>query len=144
MFWYKDIWQSPWLQTLDAIGNCQRLVFTVGVSQHMHQITNLWNFELNRLSKLQDINERKNTLVAPSSHEVVCFQNLDFKTSKSISKVSKSNLWKITSFPKNFVTSEGAVSHNVLYYQQLSITHYQLRFILRLLIPKWTPGVVYI
>ena len=29
------------LKTLDAIGNCQRLVFTVGVPQHMHQITNL-------------------------------------------------------------------------------------------------------
>ena len=31
-------------------------------------------------------------------------------------------------FLKKYVTSEGAVSHNVLYYQQLSITHYQLRF----------------
>ena len=31
------------LKTLDTIGNCQRLVFTVGVSQHtcMHKITNL-------------------------------------------------------------------------------------------------------
>ena len=27
--------------TLDTIGNCQRLAFTVGVSQHMHKITNL-------------------------------------------------------------------------------------------------------
>ena len=47
------------LKTLDTIGNCQRLVFTVGGSQHMHQITNLWKFELNRSSKLQDNNERK-------------------------------------------------------------------------------------
>ena len=29
------------LKTLDTIGNFQRLVFTVGVSQHMHKITNL-------------------------------------------------------------------------------------------------------
>ena len=28
-------------KTVDTIGNCQRLVFTVGVSQHMHKITNL-------------------------------------------------------------------------------------------------------
>ena len=46
-------------QRLDTIGNCQRLVFTVGVSQHMHKITNLWKFELNRSSKLRDNNERK-------------------------------------------------------------------------------------
>ena len=31
-------------------------------------------------------------------------------------------------FLENYFTSEGAVSHNVLYYQQLSITRYQVRF----------------
>ena len=31
-------------------------------------------------------------------------------------------------FLKNYVTSEGAVSHNVLYYQQLSIARYQVSF----------------
>ena len=72
------------LKTLDTIGNCQRLVFAVGVSRHMHKITNLWKFELNRSLKLRDINElRKNILVAPLSHVVVCFQMLDFETSNS-------------------------------------------------------------
>ena len=33
--------QTLLLKTVDTIGNCQRLVFTVGVSQHMHKITNL-------------------------------------------------------------------------------------------------------
>ena len=47
------------LKTLDTIGNCQRLVFTFGVSEHMHKITNLWKFELSSSSKLRDINERK-------------------------------------------------------------------------------------
>ena len=28
-------------KAVDTIGNCQRLPFTVGVSQHMHNITNL-------------------------------------------------------------------------------------------------------
>ena len=30
-----------YLKTVDTIGNCQRLAFTVGVSHHMHKITNL-------------------------------------------------------------------------------------------------------
>ena len=52
----------------------------------------------------------------PMSHEVVCFQMLDFETSKSYSEVSKSNSWKITSFS---VTSEGADS-NMFYTTNLS------------------------
>ena len=67
------------------------------ISTYMHKITNLWKFELNRSSKLRDNNERKNTL----SHEVVCFQMLDFETLNSIPEVSKSNLWKISYFLKN-------------------------------------------
>ena len=31
-------------------------------------------------------------------------------------------------FLKNYITSEGAVSHDVLYYQKLSIAHYQVSF----------------
>ena len=31
-------------------------------------------------------------------------------------------------FLKNYITSEGAVSHNVSYYQQLSIAYYQVSF----------------
>ena len=51
--------QQRILKTMDTIGNCRRPVFSLGVSQHMHNITNLWKFELNRSSKLRDINERK-------------------------------------------------------------------------------------
>ena len=36
--------------------------------------------------------------------------------------------WEINSFSKTNVTSEGAVSHNVLYYQQLSIARYEVCF----------------
>ena len=53
-------------------------------------------FELNWSSKLQNMNETKKTL----SHEVVCFQMLDFETSNSKLEVLKSNSWKITSFSK--------------------------------------------
>ena len=51
--------RSPALKTLDTIGNCQRPVFSLGVSQHMHKITNLWKFELDWSSKLRDNYERK-------------------------------------------------------------------------------------
>ena len=112
------------LKTLETIGNCQRPVFSLGVAQHLHKITNLWKFEVNRSSKLRDNNERK----IPLSHEVVCFHMADFETSNSKSEVSKSNSLKNTSFPKNYVTLEGAVSNNVFYYQQLPITRYQVRF----------------
>ena len=56
------------LKTLDTIGNCQRPVFSLGVSQHMHKVTNVWKLELNWSSKLRDKdnNERKNTLVIRS------------------------------------------------------------------------------
>ena len=54
------------LKTLDTFGHCQRPVFSLGVSQHMRKITNLWNFELNRSSKLRDNNERKSTYVTRS------------------------------------------------------------------------------
>ena len=61
------------------------------------------------------------------SYEVVCFQMLDFETSSAKSEVSKST-WKITFFLEKYATSEGAVPHNVLYYQPLPITRYQVRF----------------
>ena len=66
----------------------------------------------------------------PLSHEVVCFQILDFGTSKSNSEVSTSNSNMLVQnyfFLENHVTSEGAVSHNVWYDRQLSIAFYQLR-----------------
>ena len=56
--------------------------------------------------------------------EVVCFKILDFETSSSNSEVSKLNSWKFNSFSKT--TLLGAVSYNVLYYQQLPITGYQI------------------
>ena len=47
-------WVTTNLKTLDTIANCQRLALTVGVSQHMHKITKLWKFEINRSSKLRN------------------------------------------------------------------------------------------
>ena len=44
---------------MDTIGNCQRPFFSLGVYQHLHKITNLWKFELDWSSELQDNYERK-------------------------------------------------------------------------------------
>ena len=71
-----------------------------------------------------EITVKEKTLL---SHEGVCFQMLDFETSKSNSVVSKSNS-NIYFFLENYVTFKRAVSHNVLYYQQLSIVYYQVSF----------------
>ena len=57
---------------------------------------------------------------------------LDFGTSKSNSEISKSNsniLVENYFFLENYVTSEGADSHNALYYQQLSIACIQSQFL---------------
>ena len=48
----------------------------------------------------------------------------DFETSNSKLEVS----WENDFFLENYVSSEGAVSHNVLYYQPLPITRNQERF----------------
>jgi hypothetical protein len=52
---------------------------------------------------------------------------LDFETSNSKLEVSKIKFVENYFFLKNYVTSEGAVSHNVFYYQPLPITRYQVR-----------------
>ena len=64
----------------------------------------------------------------PMSHEVACFQ-IYFETTKSNYEFStirgKLHLSR-TTFTLRLL--EGAVSHNVLFYQHLSITRYQVRF----------------
>ena len=57
----------------------------------------------------------------PLLHYFVCFQML---IKGFIAFIFE---WEYL-FLKNYVTSEGAVSHNVLYYQQLSIARYQVSF----------------
>ena len=54
-----------YLKALDTFGNCQRLSFSLGVSQH--------NIGYNWSSKLRENSWIQNTLVA----QVVCFQSLN-------------------------------------------------------------------
>ena len=54
---------------------------------------------------------------------------LGFKTSAELSNsIQIFILVRSYIFLKNYVTSEVAVSHNVFYYQQLSIACYQVSF----------------
>ena len=58
--WRHKSFDAHGLKALvDTFGNCQRAVFSLGVSQHMHKITRVWKFELNRSSSLRENNERK-------------------------------------------------------------------------------------
>ena len=107
------------LKAVDTIGNCQRLAFTVGVSQHMHKKTNPWKFELNRSSNLRDNNER-------NKHP--CHTKLCAFIRWLISRPQVLNLRSRNYFLlENYGTSEEAVSHNVLYHQPLPITRHQER-----------------
>ena len=89
----------------------------------MHKIANLWKFELNIGRRSCEIITEEKT---PLSHEVVCFHiMLDFGPQMLFSglEIKFKYLIESCSFLENYVTSEGAASHNVLYYQQLSIGH---------------------
>ena len=80
----------------------------------MHKKTNLWKFELNQLSKLRDNNnERKNTLVTQSC----VLSDAWFRDLKLQIWGLKIKFIENYFFLKNYVTSEGAISQNVWYYQ---------------------------
>ena len=117
------------LKALYTFGYCHRPVFSLGVSQHMHKITNMCTVELNWSSKLRDNYERKKPC-----HTTLCaFRCLNSTPQNQILRfqnqiqIFQRNYF----FLKNHVTSEhggglppcseGAISHNVLYYQHLSV-----------------------
>ena len=68
--------------------------------------------------------EEKNTLVA----QVVCFQMPWLRDLSWGLKIKSDILLRNYFFLKKYITSGGAVSHKILYYQQLPITRYQVRF----------------
>ena len=86
-------------------GDCQRPVFSLGVSQHMHKITNLWKFELNWSSKKNTLVKRRCVLSDDWFRDLkIYFWGLGIKFVEN------------EFFLKNYVTSDGAVSHSVLDY----------------------------
>ena len=95
---------------------------------------------MNSIGRLKDCEIIMKEKTPLSREVIVCFQMLEFETSKSNSEVSKSNsniLVRNNFFLENDVTSEGAVSHNVLYYQHLSIARYQVSFMLIIILSNY-------
>ena len=92
------------VKTLDTIGNCQRPVFSLGVSQHMHKITNLWKFELNRSSELRDkIERKKDTLVTRSCvHLDGWFRDLKILNLRSRNQIRGKLLLSVTLWVSRF------------------------------------------
>ena len=117
----------PVRRTLDTVGNNivkEQSFHLVYLNIIMHKITNLWTFwaQYFGCQSCEIIKKEK----SPLSHEVVCFQMLDFETSKSKIWGLEIKCVKNYFFLENYVTSpEGAVPHIVLYHQQLSL-HYSL------------------
>ena len=116
------------LHALDTIGDCQRPVFSLGVFQHnVHKITNLWTFELNIIvgfRSCEKIMEEKH-----HCHTKLCAFRCFISGPKNLIMRSRNQIrGKLPFFSKTTFTREGAVSHNVLYYQQLPITCYEVRF----------------
>ena len=82
------------IKIVDTIGNCQRPVFSLCVSQHMHKKQTCEN--------LSSIGGQSCEIWMKTKHtcqtKLFAFRVLDFETSSSKSEVSKSNSWKTTSF----------------------------------------------
>ena len=72
------------LKTLDTIGNCQRRVFSLGVSQHRHKTKPVTIGAQLVVEVAREYWKKKHPAL---SHEVVCFQILDFEISAEVSKV---------------------------------------------------------
>ena len=85
------------LKTVDTIGNCQRPVFSLSVSQHMHKITNLWKFEIDWSSELRDNYERKKH---PRHTKLWAFRCLISRPQILNLRSRNQILWNIRSFSK--------------------------------------------
>ena len=88
----------------------------------MHKVSSLWKFAVNWSLKLRENDERKHTLV-----EWICVPS-DRNKRLLDSWKSFNILVRNYLFLKIYAISEGAVSHDVLYYQQLSNDSYQVGF----------------
>ena len=116
-------------KTLDTLGNCRRPVFSLGVSQHMHKKQTCKN--LSSICRWScEIVMKKKTPLSHHGHTKL----FDFRC-----LISRPQILNLRSqieikfvenyiFLENYVTPEGAVPHNVLYYQPLIVTRNQEKF----------------
>ena len=69
--------------------------------------------------------------------QIMCFQMPWFRDLSWGFEFDSNIIVRNYFFLKNYVTLEGAVSHNVLYYQQLSIDRYQVVFMLTIILSNY-------
>ena len=91
---------------LDSFGNCQRPVFSLAVSQHNNnKLAQIWTKLAIQVLRIIMKEEKKTWLL-----QMVYFQiSKRASNLKSFHILVKNNL-----FRKTYVTSEGAVSHNII------------------------------
>ena len=94
---------------------CQRPVFSLGVSQQYQTCENLNSVGCRSWERITD-------------KQVVRFQMSRNRDLSWVLEFNSNILVGNYFFLKNYVTSEGAVFHNVLYYKQLPIACYQVSF----------------
>ena len=104
---YKDYIKLYWRQwVLWKISKTSRMLHS-----NMHSITNLWKFGLNHLSsKLRENNMEEKT---PLSHKLCAFRWLEVEPIWG-PEFNSNILVRNYFFFKNYVATEGAVSHNVV------------------------------
>ena len=73
---------------------------------------------------MRDNNERKKH----TCHTKLCAFRRLISRPRNLILRSRNQIHRKVLLPQKLITSEGAVSHNVFYYQQLSIARYQVTF----------------
>ena len=114
---------------LDTIGNCQIPKYQSTNSVYMY--LNIWYIKITNLRKIwtqlvvkvarEEWSTKKNLVAQPVCFQMPWIRDLSWGLEFNLNILVRNYF-----FLKNYVTSEGAVSHNVLYYQQLSIARCQV------------------
>ena len=112
-----------------TIGSCQRPVFSLGVSQHIHKLTNLWKFELNWSSKFGENGKRKNTLVGQmcvlsDRNKRLIARSLNILVGSYL--FSKTTLLQRESFPTMFCT----INSSPMKWMLVTTSVFKLMFVL--------------
>ena len=109
-------------KALDTFGNCQKPVFSLDVSQlYMHKRKKSVKIWIQFVIEVAwEWWKKKSYLYVLSDTK---------KASGLMSFIDSNMSVRNYFFLKNYISSEGAVSYNVLYYQKLSIARYKVIFL---------------
>ena len=89
---FSVLFHNTDLKTPDTFGDCQRPVFSLGVSQHMLNITNLWNLNSIGCRSCEIIMEEKTPLYRPGLLTQVWTETIQYGSSMSWSVINTLSL----------------------------------------------------